>query len=489
MKVLLVHTLSGALPPPAKPMGEWYELSFGLSYLSAVLKAAGHETALVVLRREKHRRVLDRVLEGFSPELVGYTAVTTELPFVTRVARYLRERTGAFHVVGGIHASVRPQDALDGPFDAVCVGEGEAALLELVTALESGVTPSGIANLHLRRGDSVEENATRPFVGALDELPHPDRAMWRPWVERPGKHALLLGRGCSYSCSYCSNHALKALASGPYVRHRSTPAILDELRALCEEFPETHFVYLETETIAASREWALELATGLEELNAEREVPLAFAANLRVARGERYPELFAALKRAGFDYLRIGIESGSRRVRKEILRRHHENEDLVAAFDDARAAGLRTYAYNLIGLPGETPEDFAETVELNRRCRPDQVYLAIFHPYPGTELDRVCRERGIVLPPLEDGGERFRARLGLPEFPDRLVERSFRRFTWLVYGERRPLLFRLDDYVWRTVAGYPRVERLYRRMTGHGVLSGAWRATRRWVGGVREGRR
>ncbi len=479
MKVLFVHTISNSLPPPARPMGEWFEISFSLSYLSAVLKAAGHETSLVVLRREKYSRVLDQALRDSEPALVCYTAVTTEFPFVTKVARYLREKIDAYHVIGGIHCSVEPREAVEGPFDAICIGEGEGALAELAAALQRGERPRGIENLWIRNGETVEKNPTRPFAHDLDGLPYPDRKMWRPWVERAPKHALLLGRGCSYSCSYCSNHALKELATGPYVRLRSPASILEELEALCAEFPETSYVYLETETIAADLDWAFDLAGRLERFNASRRTPLEFAVNLRVVRGKRFPELFAALKRAGFVYLRIGIESGSERVRKDVLRRNYRNEDLTATFDDAREAGLATYAYNLIGLPGESPADFLETVEVNRRCQPDQLYLSIFHPYPGTALHRLCLERGIVVPPLENSAERYRARLGLPEFPDRLVEHYFRRFTWLVCGTRRPLLHRLDDYVWRTVSGYPRLERLYRRLTGHGVLSGTLRATKR----------
>ena len=158
-------------------------------------------------------------------------------------------------------------------------------------------------------------------------------------------------------------------------------------------------------------------------------------------------------------------------MRNEILKRNETNEDIIRAFDDAREVGLHTYAYNLVGLPGETPEDFQQTVELNRRCQPTRSYIGIFYPYPGTHLEQVCVERGITVPPLEDGAERYRARLGLEEFPDRQVERAFRKFPTLVSGTQKPFAARVDEYVWQTLRGYPKLERFARRVTGHGILT------------------
>jgi radical SAM superfamily enzyme YgiQ (UPF0313 family) len=169
-------------------------------------------------------------------------------------------------------------------------------------------------------------------------------------------------------------------------------------------------------------------------------------------------------------------------VRREILHRDHSNEDLVRTFEEAHRAGLETYAYNLIGIPGETPDDFLETVELNRRCAPTRSYISIFYPYPGTDLERVCAERGIRIPARIDSAERYRAWLGLPEFPNRQVERYFRRFASMVSGKKEPLANRLDAYAWQTLNGYPRLARFVRRHSGHGVLSGLRRRARA-VGG------
>jgi len=70
----------------------------------------------------------------------------------------------------------------------------------------------------------------------------------------------------------------------------------------------------------------------------------------------------------------------------------------------------------MIGLPGEALADFKETIELNRTCLPDETQLAIFFPYPGTDLYRTCKEMDILPPNLDSRFERSTPNLDLKDF-------------------------------------------------------------------------
>jgi radical SAM superfamily enzyme YgiQ (UPF0313 family) len=483
MNVLFVYTVPYAPSPPAKPLPDWTEMSLGISYLASVLERAGHTIRLAVLRREGWTDDLDRVLRDFAPGLLCFTAVTTEYPFVEKVARHLRrELPGVHQIIGGPHASVQPAHVLQGPFDSLCIGEGEGALLELAEAVENGTEPAGIANLFIKRDGSVERNPTRPLCEDIENLPYPHREMWRPWVDSDARHTLLLGRGCPYDCTYCSNHALRKLAEGKYVRMRATADVVEEIRSLGSDYPALAEIYLEVESITANPKYALELAQCLEELNASRAKPLSFGTNVRILRKKRLLPLFEAFARAGFSHINVGLESGSERVRREILRRHYSNEDLFRTFDDARSAGLRINAYNLIGVPGETPEEFRQTIAVNRKAAPDESRLSIFYPYPGTDLYTVCVERGLRIRLDEENAERYRAPLGLPEFPNRKVERYFRWFDFMVYRGKKPLSTLVRSYFGKRLAAHPRLLRRYRYHTNHGPLLLAKRLLKRALG-------
>ena len=66
---------------------------------------------------------------------------------------------------------MKPGDCIKDGFDAVCVGEGEYATLELVEQLQEGRKPSGIPNLWIRSNGQFEVNPPRPFLEDLDSPP------------------------------------------------------------------------------------------------------------------------------------------------------------------------------------------------------------------------------------------------------------------------------------------------------------------------------
>lgn len=439
MNVLFIHSEEDNYSRE-KPIESYEKMQFGISYISSVLKNAGHETRLVVPCRDDESRVYEFIRE-FDPGLVCFTSVYTGYDFMSGLAqRVRRSYPGLFLLVGGPHASLRPDECLEGAFDAACVGEGEYPTLELVEQLEAGRSPSGIPNMLIKRGGEIERNAPRPFLEDLDSLPFPDRDMWLPWLANPiSRPSVLAARGCPFQCTYCCNHALSRLADGRYVRMRSPRNVYEEIREIKTRMPLLEEVYLEAETLGVNQEWTIELCSMLEQLNREFEVPIAYGSNLRVTPNTDYQELFAAFKRSNFRFINIGLESGSERIRRDVLKRNYSNDDIIRAVSTAREYGLEVGIYNLIGLPGETRKDFRDTVRVNRVCQPTWYLLSVFFPYPGTVLYDTCAELGLLDSPPDHGLERRRPVLNLPGFSKRQVGR---RHTWsplLFYGGHKPL--------------------------------------------------
>lgn len=441
MKILFIYSLQD-IRPSSKPLRSPDQMQFGISYISSFLKNHGHQTKLVVLSRKWGRnRAIDECLKKFHPDLICFTAVYSEYNFVVTVAKYIRKHyPGIYLLIGGCHVSLNADKIPLDDFDALCVGEGEYPTLELVSALEKESTPSGISNLRIKNNSGIEMNPTRPFLQDIDSLPFPDREMWREWIEEePGaREAVLLGRGCPFECTYCCNYTLKELASGCYVRFRSPENIVEEIKEIVTRFPQKKDVYLETESFGINKDWSLKLCNELERLNGTLSEPLRFGANLRITSGADLEDLFAACKRGNFKYFNIGLESGSERVRSEILKRNYSNQDVIGAVSLARKHGLKVTFFNMMGIPGETLLDFKETINVNRICQPDSHYNSIFFPYPGTELYALCEEKGFLNKNFDAELERRKAVLDLPGFSRRQIERSYVWFDYYVYKGHRP---------------------------------------------------
>ena len=470
MNILFIISVDDILTPQ-KPLRTPEQMQFGISYISALLQKAGPATRLVVLSRllgNANEKMIGRAFSEFRPKLVCCTAVSTEYPFIAGMVWTIKKRyPDAYLMAGGPHVSLNPGWILEDGFDALCIGEGEYPTLELVSQLESGAQPSGIKNLWIKRGADTEKNETRPFLQDLDGLPFPDREMWKEWTgEESGvRYPVLLGRGCPFECTYCCNHALKKIARGPYVRFRSTENILKEIKGLISRSAAIRDVYLEIETIGADKTWALDLCEKLTGLNSTLEKPLTFGVNLRIAPSLDFAALFAAFEKSNFTVVNIGVESGSERVRREILNRHYPNKDIIDIVRLARKHKLKVNFYNLIGVPGETADDFKETIKINRECLPDKAYAHIFYPYPGTKLYDVCREKALMPDSVSTKLERCTAVLDLPGFSKKQIQDSFVWFDYDIYKGRRPMHKILAGVLVSKCRSNPLLHRIYRRFT------------------------
>jgi len=138
-----------------------------------------------------------------------------------------------------------------------------------------------------------------------------------------------------------------------------------------------------------SRDWALEFCEKYP-----GKFKLEFACNLRADMVDE--KLLESLRSANCTQINMGVEVGNEWLRTEVLRRKMSNSQIIKAFDNAHKFGIKTLAYNMIGLPYETPEMIWETINLNKRIAPSHVAIFFFYPYPGTELHEVCKREGFL---------------------------------------------------------------------------------------------
>lgn len=455
-----------------RPLHSPVEISFGIASIATALMHAGYDVRLLVVTpRTDISTLVRQCVAEQRPALFCLTAVSSQYELIRAVAREVRQNDPSVRILlGGHHATLNPERVMEATeFDAICIGEGERAVVAYARQLEGGGVPSGIPNLWLRIGEDVERNQPDAFIQDLDSLPFVNREIWREWIADDGRGAaLLLGRGCPNRCSYCSNHALCRIASGRYVRFRSPANVICELRQLLQTSSDLERVYLEVETLGANLEYTFELCAHLAEFNRGREKPLSFGTNLALVRKITADEdLLTRLREANFVFLNIGLESGSERIRQQILRRpRYSNDEIISFCRMAANHGLAINLYVLIGVPGETMADFRETVAVTRNCMPANVSLSIFQPYPGTDLYTTAVEMGLIREEtLISTAERRVARLDLPGFSRRQIQWAYITFYYRVFRGSRPLADRLAVTVRTALEAWPEVSAFYHRAT------------------------
>ncbi len=367
----------------------------GLLYLSSVLRRAGHSVRLAVASDEDPVALA----REWQPGVVGYSVYTGSQTAYRDLNLRIKAVTDAISVFGGPHPTYFPEFVEEPGVDAVCLGEGEQAMLDLVEAAGSGAPLTGIPNWWFKRDGFIERNPVRPLEDDLDNLPFPDRELLfeRDEVTRQSgiKH-FVTSRGCPYDCTYCFNHSLAELyrGKGKRLRQMSVARLIEEVRWVQERYP-LQFVVFVDDLFIVYEHWLRELAERFP-----REVGLPFFCNVRA--NLVTPDKVALLKRAGCVSVGMGLETGNSEMRNQILKRNLTDEQIIEASRQIREAGIQLLTTNMLGLPGGTLANDFETLALNQVCRPSYANAFLYQPYPRTELGEYARAHGHVAGSLDD---------------------------------------------------------------------------------------
>jgi radical SAM superfamily enzyme YgiQ (UPF0313 family) len=355
----------------------------GTEVLSAVLKSAGHECAMLILTGERGDPI-DRI-RSIRPDIVAFSIMTIRVEWATRLARRVKEELGIRNIFGGPHPTFFPDDLMrTEAVDMVCVGEGEGALLELAASIDRGWEGhEHIQNLQVRTNGDIIVNPVRPLVGRLDELPFQDRGIYfdrYPLIGKLPKKRFLVGRGCPYDCSFCSNHSYRRLyrGKGKYCRKRSQEAVIAEIKDVRDRYGVTYASFTD-DTFTTDKRYLYEF---LELYRIEIGLPF----NCLTRADEIDEETVAALKRAGCHSIAFGLETANEKTRETILRKRITDEQIERAAALFKQYGIVITTYNMIGLPTETLEDALATLKMNARIGTDVPVAQIFRPLPGTDI-------------------------------------------------------------------------------------------------------
>lgn len=421
--------------------------NYGVASLSSVLNAHGHETKLLNIN-EKLGYPLDlsrikKDVLNFKPDLIAFSFVTNHYKYAKIIANSVREYSSIPIIVGGIHSTIAPEEVLlNGAFDFVCVGEGEYALLELVERLAKGKDPKQVRNIWFRGEDGIVKNPLRPLV-SLEGTPRKDYEIFdfqRMIEAKDGWVGIMTSRGCPFKCTYCFNHQIISLYkremedSPPknlnYIRYHPIEDVIEEIVYLLSSYNHIKMFIFDDDIFTLNRQYLMEFCKEYRKLTF-----LPFVVNAHVKAFDR--EIAHELARAGCRIVKFGLESGSSRIRRNILNRSMEDEEIVRAFEIAHEAGLHTSAFLMIGLPYEEKEDLAKTVKLLAKIKPGRFRWSCFFPYYGTIAYSISVEGNFIDKGKYESLSNFTVASCLNFGPEQnlLIEKLAKFYHWYVNAQ------------------------------------------------------
>jgi len=377
MKILLIS--------PERQRKKEETFLFRLSFLNLPYVAAVTPPDIEV-------KIIDEAFEKVNfdekADLVGLTAQTPVAPRAYQIASEFKKR-GVPVVMGGVHASMLPQEALQ-HVDAVVIGEAEEIWPNLIR--------------DLRKGQLGRIYVGSEFVDP-SKLPLPKREPLKEKFYFPLK-LLETTRGCPHRCDFCGVSKF----FGFRYRNRPISEIDRELKALFPEgsvmnpipkkilsifsrdfpyFLKRRLLYIIDSNIAGDKRFCLDLLSLLKhyDLLWWGHAPVSVAFDQKLLEG---------FSQSGCIALNLGFESFSVKNLQTMGKGFNQPSRYAEAVKRIRDQGIGIMGTFIVGLDDDDPGVFQRIIDFCSDERLDWALTFIMAPYPGTESYKRLEQEGRI---------------------------------------------------------------------------------------------
>jgi len=429
-----------------------------LAYLGAVSERRGDEVR--VYDADVEDQPLVEFLREFKPHLVGITTNTPQVKQAWRTAATIKQELDIPIVLGGPHVSVVSEE-LDfeslrqPPVDLVVRGEGEGPWIEISNRVDAFLRDQpefasaalmapdrdlfrDVKSTSYKTSDGqLHRNPEGPVIADLDSLPWPAYHLFKmnrytnlqPATDAiPGERSfsILTSRGCPYRCTFCSQSIMPIKW-----RARSPENVIAEWRHLVKDLGALEIGVLD-DSANIRRNRLVQLADDLI-ANKLNHVPWIFVNGIRANLADM--EMLTKLKRAGLRRTAFGVETGDEQMIIKIDK-HVDHNTIRQAFKNAKAAGIETIGFFIIGLPGDTRETMQKTINFAIELDPMIANFSMMTPYPGTIVYEQVKQGGrFLMQDWEDYvffDQKARYEMGdlTAELMEEMYRKAYRQFYW-----------------------------------------------------------
>lgn len=355
-------------------------------YIAGSLRAAGYDP--VIYDAMSHWHSYDDIrkrIEAERPDVVGTTAFTAEILDALKVLKLAKDiDPGIVTIIGNVHPTFCYEEIFrndPGIVDYVVMGEGEQTVVELMDCLSAGEDPGKVRSIAFSRKGSVTVTPSRPFIDDLDSLPMAwDLVDWSIYTYKPMEGSVLAitstSRGCSQKCSFCSQQ----LFWKRHWRGRSAENVVAELEYLRDSFGVDVVMFADETPTLDGKRWERIL-----DLLIERRVGTKILMETRVDDIIRDEHIMDKYRQALIDHIYIGVEATSQAT-LDAFNKNIKVEDSKRALDLINAQDIVSETSFVLGMPDDTPESMAKTLELAKFYNPDMAFFLAIAPWPYSEI-------------------------------------------------------------------------------------------------------
>lgn len=358
------------------------------------------------------RESLQTLINEYKPDIIFWSALSSH---IHGEGEYVNIQYGydlinglnlynAILVTAGIQVTASPELIFKKfeKIDYLIQGESEFVLAQFASKIKNINELKDLKGLSFKANNKVTINERQDLIHDLDKIPNYDYSIFDEQIFlRPYNGKIVraldyeLSRGCIYTCSYCVETVIQnyygfkektnrgaLIDAKKYLRSKSAIRIYDELCSYAKEYKINFIRCQDTNFLTINKKVLKEL----EEIFLKKPINIKLYIETRP---EGINESTAKLlKNLKVDGVGMGIELAGEDFREDELNRYSKQDSIFKAFEILRKYNIKRTSYNIIGLPNQNEESIKRTIEFNKRLSPDNVTVAFYSPYLGTEVQK-----------------------------------------------------------------------------------------------------
>ncbi|MEM4267570.1 MAG: radical SAM protein [Candidatus Woesearchaeota archaeon] len=396
--------------------------SMAIRLLHSVLKKNGNEvTSLffkehminnISLPSKNEYELAIKIINDTQPELVALSVRSSFFEIAKTLSEKIRYTSNAKILWGGVHPTICPEESL-AYADMICIGEGEYAIAELCKHLhnlaqkqeranrEFCVVVPGIIYRLSRKRKKIAHVINQ--VPDLNSLPYPDYSdadkfyiqndlIFRsykdvksslPYKLVMGCYSIMSNRGCFFRCAYCINNIVRTK-----VRRRSVDNVIYEL-LLAKRSHRLNTVFFHDDVFTYDKKWISHFSKSYQ-----KRIGLPFIVMTHPKLIDR--EIMVMLKSAGLKAAKMGIESGSEKIRKAFFNRNTTNEEILRASEILKQLNVLPIYDYIVDNPFEDENDRREGFSFILKIRPRHFIFYSLIYFPRYKLTETALKAGLI---------------------------------------------------------------------------------------------
>ena len=336
------------------------------------------------------------VVDSFKPDVMLYSVQEDTWKTATMLIDAVADRNIP-HLIGGVFPTAAPDVVISYPnVKAIALHEGENVVRDII---RTGSITNARGVWYKDDAGKTIKNPPQPLCDITEVIPDyscfSDIRWNRPMGGRIFSRAVSMEtyRGCPYNCTYCNSPNTRDVSSrlgiGNFMRRKPANIVERDLLYYIEKINPDLIMFQDDSFLARPEKEIMEFC----EMWSKYKIPFWF--NTRIENCK--PKYLEALKHAGVYRMSFGLESGNEEYRRSVLKRNVSNKTYEEYFHHINESNI-PYSLNvIIGMPFETRQLVMDTAKLvNTAGGYDGLTIAMFQPYWGTHLRKVCVDNEFI---------------------------------------------------------------------------------------------